>query len=260
MKRFYNFKYIFFAIIVMNVCFLYKIANAHDLWLNMSHHFNEVGSTTAVFLGWGHNYPFSDFLDSSRIETMQLINPDGQATIIHPETKSPGTDIKVDQEGTYLVSAKMKPGYHTKTTTGYSNKSKRESDNVIHSTWSEKFAKAIFAGGLPGKDSYKKQMGHSIEMIPLNDPGMLHEGDILPVKILFKGKPLGKIFVYSTYLGFSTDRAFAYTTTADNKGIANIKILKSGVWQIMTMHTHPSTDIKECDDFKYVSYLTFEVK
>ena len=253
-------KYIILTLILINVCFFSKMATAHDLWLNMSHHYNEVGGETQLFLGWGHNYPFSDFLDIKRLEKVELINPNGTTTTLHPEAQEPGTKIKVDQEGTYLVAVKTKPGYHTKTPTGYTKKSKRKSDNVIHSTWSEKYAKAIFAGGDAAGESYKKEIGHTIEIIALDDPGMLDEGDILPVKIFFKGKPLPKSFVYGTYVGFSTDRAFAYTTSTDNNGIANIKITKSGVWQIMAMQIHPSPDLKECDDFKYVSFLTFEVK
>ena len=154
----------------------------------------------------------------------------------------------------------MKPGYHTRTTTGYTRKSKNESRNVIHSTWSEKYAKAIFYGDIPGNKAYRKELGHNIEIVPLKDPGTLTTGASLPVKVLFKGDPLAKTYVYGSYLGFSTTGAFAYTTSTNKKGIADIKIIQPGIWRIMVQHIHPADDPKECDDYKYVTILTFEVR
>ncbi|MGA1869699.1 MAG: DUF4198 domain-containing protein [bacterium] len=253
----------FFLIICFVFVCLFNYSNkvgAHDLWINMSHHYIPVGGEAIAYLGWGHSYPFSPFLNTERLEKMNLIDPAGKIHSLSPKSENPGIEIKVDKEGTYLVTAELKSGYHTKTTTGYTSKSKKDSKDVIYSSWSEKFAKAIFAGGSTGSDSFKKQVGHSIEIIPLSDPGMLHEGDMLPVKILFKGKPLSKVFVYGTYVGFSTERAFAYTVMADNNGIAKIKMIKSGIWQIMAMHSHSAPDLTECDEYKYVTFLTFEVK
>lgn len=250
------------AICFVFIC-LFSYSNkveAHDLWLNLSHHYNDIGSSVDAYLAWGHSYPFSDFLDLSRLDKMYVITPSGKSTYLHPEKENSATKIKINEQGTYLLAASTKAGYHTQTTTGYTSKSKSESKNVIHSTWSEKYAKAIFYGDIPGNKAYQKELGHNIEIVPLKDPGTLTAGGSLPVKALFKGKPLAKTFVYGSYLGFSTTGAFAYTTLTNKNGIADIKIIQPGIWQIMVQYIYPADDSRECDDYKYVTILTFEVR
>ncbi len=251
----------FVMVLVATFMLLFPImGEAHDLWLNLSHHYAEVGRDVKAYLGWGHSYPFSDFLNAEQVAKMQLITPSGKVKALTPATNDPGTKIKVSETGTYIIAVQRKGGYHTKTTTGYTSKSKKESKNVISSGWSEKAAKAILTGEKAGGNAYQKTLGHSIEIIPLADPATLHQGDYLPVKVLFKGKPLAKCYLYGTYVGFSTEGASAYTIATNKKGEAKIKIITPGIWRILAAHSYPAPDPTLCDEYKYAAALTFEVK
>ena len=113
-----------------------------------------------------------------------------------------------------------------------------------------------------GKGSSKilsKPIGHTLEIIPSIDPAQLKEGDYLPLKVIYNNKPLS-VELYATYVGFSTDHAWAYVIKTNKKGSGKIKILKSGIWLIKVSHKIPYPDTSECDQYSYSATLTFEVK
>ena len=108
-------------------------------------------------------------------------------------------------------------------------------------------------------DVFSKTLGHKLEIIPLKDPSNLREGDYMPIKVIFEGKPL-RAPVAATYAGFSTDKAIAYATKTNKEGMAKIKIIKSGIWLVIVKHKVPYPDPAECDTISCSSALTFEVK
>jgi uncharacterized GH25 family protein len=233
---------------------------AHNLWLNVSHSHVDVGGTTQAFMGYGHSHPFQGFMPPEDVEKFQLITPSGRLELLQPETQ--GTEIKIQEAGTYLAAVERKASFYTKTPSGSVRKSKKGIPDAISCSRSEKFAKTIFVGEKAGGDSYRKEVGHSLEIIPLEDPATLKQGDFLPLKVLFQGKAAPKYtFIYGSYLGFSTEyKTYAYAAPTDNEGIAKLRILTQGTWQVAVYHTVPAPDPAECDKYNYISILTFVVR
>lgn len=244
------------------------IASGHNMWLNVSDYSPPAGGSSIVYFGWGHRYPVHDFLDQERfLKNFYLIDPTGK---IEPLSPNPGglLAIKIDfeREGTYLLAAESKSGFYTMWFEGgkmnHRIGPKTGLSNVVVSTYYEQFAKAII--NVRDEDSnFTTPLGHKIEIVPLKNPVNLREGDYLPVKILYEGEPLGSYpTVFATYLGFSTeDEAYAYTTAANGAGIAQIRILKAGIWMIKVNHKVHSTQKMEdkCNEFSYTATLSFEV-
>lgn len=238
-------------------------ASAHDLWLQVRDYTPQVGEGITLTLGYGHYLPSREFMPNKDLEEIYMLDPDGKKIGIKPYSDVEYRGEKpLKQEGTYLVVAKKKGVFFTKTTEGYKRgHTKKGLKNVISCTYFAKYSKAIVNVGKTGGKTCSKVLGHDLEIISLADPGVLTEGDSLPIKIIYKGKPLAYQPVYATYLGFSTEKnAFAYTTKTTPEGIARIKMLKSGIWLITTSHIEDYPDPKECDQYKFASTLTFEVK
>jgi uncharacterized GH25 family protein len=238
-------------------------AYAHDLWLQVRDYTPEMGGDISLTLGYGHHFPAREFMEKNDLAEIYIL--DGKKRKIGVKTDSEvafKTDKNLKEQGTYLVVAQKKGGFFTKTTEGTKRgQSKEGLSNVVQCTYSVKYAKAVVNVGGSGGKAASEVLGHELEIIPTVDPGTLTQGNYLPVKVLFKGKPLPSTHVFATYMGFSTKKnTFAYATKTDKQGMANIKMLTSGVWLIAAYHMEAYPDANECDQYKFSSSLTFEIR
>ena len=252
---------VFFLTLILQVtCYQ---ADAHDMWLEVRDYTPQVGEEITLTLGYGHYLPTRTFMDKKDLEEIYVLDQEGNKIGIkaYSDVEFKG-EKTLKKEGTYLIAAKKKGGFFTKTTEGYKRgHSKKGLKNIIKCTYSEKYSKAVVNVEEAGGTAFSRVLGHDLEIVPMADPGALAQGDYLPIKVMLKGKPLSSNHVFATYVGFSTEKnTFAYATKTDKKGIAKIKMLESGVWLITTSHTEHYPDPKECDQYKFASSLTFEIR
>jgi uncharacterized GH25 family protein len=249
------------------------LASAHSLWINITDHqpafHPKFGAQTKAYTGWGHRQPVQDFLSVDTLLDYSLVDPFGKKAQITPSEAAGflAADIRIKQPGHYLVSVIRKPGFYTmyeedgaiRHRTG----PKTGLSNIILSNHFEQYAKSLISVGDAKGDAYKTPVGHRLEIIPLENPATLkgHGGDMLPVQILFNGKPARYVQVLATYSGFSTADDYAFATVANGQGIAHIRLLHWGNWLIKAnLKTPPSEDMKElCDGMNYTATLTLEI-
>jgi uncharacterized GH25 family protein len=222
-----------------------------------------VGDEITMTLGYDHHLPARGFMDKKDLEEIYILDQEGKKLGIkgYSDVEFKG-EKPLKKKGTYIIVAEKKGGFFTKTTEGYKRGHTKEGlKNVISCTYSAKYSKAVVNVGEAGGSTFSKVLGQDLEIVPLKDPGTLAQGDYLPIKIMFKGKPLSSSQVFATYVGFSTEKnTFAYVTKTDKMGKAKIKMLQSGVWLVTTSHTEHYPDPKKCDKYKFSSTLTFEIK
>ena len=235
-------------------------AQAHYPWLNMENYSLDTGELVYATIGWGHRYPLGKFLKNDDVERITIIGPDGNimpmASISKLEFESKNS---MTRSGAYLIAAKRKTGFYTKTTMGGKRQSKKGLSNVISCSSSHMSMKAVFNVGEP-QGMVNCKVGHPLEIIPLMNPADLQVGDYLPIQLLLHGKPY-KDKIYATYMGFSTEKdVFAYTSKTDRQGKGKIRILQPGVWLIKAEYQQPYPDQEVCDVESYIATLTLEVK
>ena len=207
-----------------------QAASAHDLWLNMEDHYlNTTGKTEAKVV-FGHNYPhFGLLVKEDQLSEFYYVAPSGiETTIDKTWEEVKGTSygrpagarvgaINCDQEGTYIVVA---------------SKKRKGSKLTVAS---EKYAKSILVVGDGTKD-VRVPVGQRIEIVPLKNPSEIKPGEMLPVKVLFEGKPL-ETYVYGTYAGYySEDEPFPVLARSNADGIAQVKIDRAGTWMVVSNH------------------------
>ena len=255
------------CILVVLLSVIASQAKAHNLWLALDHYSHRFGETAKVFLYLAHSLPFDNLGRPEKMKEFFYLDPSGKQKefeLKKPDSESffneVGVPLAMQQEGTYIASAVMKPMFMTTTPKGRKMQSKKDLPNAISCRYVEFFAKAIFHAGKPGGNAYKTVLDQTIEMVPQKDPGLLKPGEYFPVKVLFKGEPLKGEFVYATYIGFSTREEYAFTTKTDHKGIAMIRIINPGIWWVKVPHKEQYDDQAECDVGQYAAIMTFEVK
>jgi len=166
--------------------------------------------------------------------------------------------ITLNNQGTYILAAHRQGMIWTKTTTGWKQQSKKGLTGVLKSGLYEKFAKAIINVGTPNS-FYQKRIGQTLELIPLKNPKEIKVGQELPVQVLFKGKPIN-IKVQASYDRFSMhENTYAYSTEAEDNGIAYIKITSPGIWMVRAEHSE-KVNSPDYDQHVIRSVLTFEVR
>ena len=264
------------AVLLLAIC---PVAYAHNIWLNPSNQFPEVGTTVDIGIGWGHKFPANrvdEEIKEGRVEAIRAIDPDG--TAVDLSKVSTGLyRLKIDKPGAYLVTARIKPGFFTKTPKGRERGNKTTVANAVKCTNYHIQGKTILIAG--GSDKNLTQTaGQPLEIVPLTNFQRMKPGDALSVKLLFDGKPLPDVKVKATYAGFeAADTAphkheakgqkghghhmhFPVETVTDAGGQADLKLEKSGYWMIVLSHRCPYSDTAVCDEFMHNVAFTFEVK
>jgi uncharacterized GH25 family protein len=238
-------------------------ANAHFIWINAGDYTPPIKTPVRFTIGWGHNFasPVGNVMYKQKgLEKIYMLDPDGNELKIKPIDEIEfSVEKPLKKAGAYLAVVMRKQSFYTKTANAHNLQSKKGLKDVIQCSYCGMYAKAVVDVEKGGGKNFTKPVGHTLEIVPLEDPADLREGDYMPVKVLYNNEPLS-IELYATYVGFSTENAWAYTTKTNKEGMGRIKMLKSGVWLIKAGHTVPYPDPEECDQYSYSATLTFEVK
>ena len=208
--------FILILFVVFSLCF-FTVSSAHTLWLNASDYspalYPKFGARTKIYFGWGHRYPVDDFLTQEILDDFSLIRPNGDKEKLNPNTGGfLATNVAFKEQGSYIVCTALKPSFYTM----YEENSKIHHKagpktglkGIILSLYYEEYAKALINVGKEADDSFKRPVGHSLEIVPLINPSELKTGEFLPIQVLFKGKPARFCQVCGTYAGFSTGDDF----------------------------------------------------
>ncbi|MBW2069140.1 MAG: DUF4198 domain-containing protein [Deltaproteobacteria bacterium] len=235
-------------------------AYAHFLWLNANPYKAEIGKKVEIEVGWGHCFPRDSSIEKGFIESIYAISPNGKKIVLE----------KVDEahyffvprlSGIHVVEAKIKPGFGTKTVTGFKFQTKEGLKDVIKCFHFDRTARAIVLVGKPDKSFNLQESIGPLEILLVNNPYNLQVGDMLKIKLLFQGKPLPYTHVYATYAGFSKDpNTYCYTTMTDKNGTAEIKMLHGGEWLLKVFYKKPYPNPKVCDEFNFVDSVTFQIR
>lgn len=257
---------ILFSLVVV-ICYS-TITWAHSLWLVASNYHPKVGEPIKVKIGWGHKFPKDEIIEEGILEWIYAIDPEGE-TVHLQKASSTQFVLTPKLKGTYLVVANIKPCFFSNTTEGRKWGTKKDLKKVIKCTHYTIEAKTVIIAGKKD-EGFSRQTGSLLEVIPLESPQQLKQGDILPLKVLFREKPLSHVYLDATYDGFSPEETsidhktlkvfFVHKTLVDKKGEAAIKLFEKGLWMVNVNHKIPYPDNKECDEDFYSTILTFEVK
>lgn len=112
---------------------------------------------------------------------------------------------------------------------------------------SAKFAKTLVEVGRDGPRAFDKTVGHLLELVPVNDPSLLHAGDTLVVRLLYRGLPVPVAHLHSgaaapgvTAMSDSAQSAVpapeGVSAVTGDDGTARIVLNGPGLWNVRTLH------------------------
>jgi uncharacterized GH25 family protein len=139
----------------------------------------------------------------------------------------------------------------------------REQPGRKHRVERERYARAIKSlvqVGTPAATdaTYRKRLGHKIELILLQNPYRLRPGDLLEAQLFFEGKPLVKKVLMALHK--APDGTFTELITyTDDEGIARFKLKRPGPWVLRTTHLLPCDDCPDVDWESFWTSYSFEL-
>jgi uncharacterized GH25 family protein len=237
----------------------------HDYWImpeSFRHKGNDV--TEAAFTQGHHYFDLEEVPDISkyRISMVTPQNREIPLSYSRVEAKAAWISIPLAGPGTYVISAaSTAPGYFCQTTDGWKTGRKSEHENVLKAGKYVKSVKSFVTVERP-TDSYKMLLGHTIEIIPQKNPTELKVGQILPILVLYQGRPVADVPVFGIYEGYKpkdhSDQPVK-TTTKEN-GIAEVKLSRAGKWLVYAKYEFDTPASPHADFENYRPYMMIEVK
>jgi len=212
-------------------------AFAHDFWIEKKG--NE------LLLVFGHGVKREEF-DLSKVKYIKAFDLHGKEIEVNNEKRAFSLLLKTDQPPS-LLFAEIDNGYWSKTIYGWKNLPKRKASRVVESNRSFFYPKAL----LSWSDAASKPLIDSrLDIIPLENPFELKTGVLLPIRVLYQGKPISGVDVEG-----GDHQKMSIT---DKEGGAKIPLTKGR--QLLSVSVkEPLKNDPDADYLSIASTLTFEV-
>jgi uncharacterized GH25 family protein len=245
------------------------VAEEHDFWLAPSSYRPAIGSAVDVSLLVGHPSRYTPYVrNPQHIRRFVAAFGDSLHIIRGVAGRDPAGTITFDRPGLAVV------GYSSRHTATSLPASRFEAylreeglDHVIESRerrgetlapGREKFsrsAKSILQVGGLGLEGYDRRLGFPFEIVPERNPYELAQGDSLPVRLYFRGRPLGGALVTAYQTKSSQVEA---TGRSDANGLVLLAIDRPGEWMIKSVHMVSVEGDPAADWESIWATLTFE--
>ena len=230
---------------------LASTAAAHDYWIIPDMFGFPDGATVHVVGRQGTGFPAGRPIQPAQIADVRIIGATAATKITEMGVEGAALRLhhKPSAAGQYLIAARfasrdlrMPPAgviRFLRAEGGAAEAARVERENVLAGLDTVVFTNTSYAStiaqvGRGGPRAFSKTAGFRLEYVPVNDPGHLHVGDTLHVRVLGGGKPVPSI-------GIDVAPAADTTTTpasrlawaalaADANGVVHVPLTKGGPW------------------------------
>jgi len=274
------------CIIFALLCIFATALSAHDMFLKLQSFFLKPRAQASIALYNGTFDKSENVITRDRMLDVSVAGPNSERA--HPDTaqwRNAGNvsmlEITTGDAGTYVVGVSTKPrmlALAAKDFNAYllhdgllDTYEARKKNNALEKDARElysKHIKAVVQVGDKRSDGFKARLGYPVEIVPLQNPYSLKEGETLEVLVLSHGTPLANALVYANFAGHQAHAKTAngeerheeaVTTRTDANGVAKIKLEKHGQWYIRLIHMVPGNQ-KDADYESNWATLTFEIR
>ena len=237
------------------LAFLSGAAHAHDVWV-IAPTQQPADRVVEADLGYSHVYPLPEAIPADRVQIfkpMEIIDSQNRATAMvlrggenyQYATRNP---LKA---GTYRVTATYQPTFWVKNAQGkWSQNNMTQVPDATYCEQSQMYGKSIVqVGDRFDLAAATRPVGQELEIVPMANPNTVAAGKLLPLQVLYQGKPLAGATVVAT----------ADSAKTDAQGRVNFLPLVEGQWKVKVVHKAPFADQKVCQHVSLYSTLIVPV-
>ncbi len=223
-----------------------SVALAHEFWLQPKKFRYKVGEDVVIDFLVGENFTGEAWdLTKHKVEALQVISAYGKKDLKTTVKNTKGNNVayKLATEGTHLFSMTSNAAYIELDAEKFNayleedgieemialRKKNNETDKASRENFT-RFAKLLVQSGNKTDDVFKRKLGLKVEIIPLQNPYSLKNGDYLECEIQYEGKPLPHQMV--KIWSFIGNRAFLQNAYTENDGRVKFPISNTGPWMV----------------------------
>ena len=228
-------------------------AYGHEVWVNAAH--THGGEVLKAELGYGH-YPELEPIAADRLslfpKPLQLLTPQGKIDLVRRGQHNYQFETpRAVADGSYLLLAQYRPTFWSRNAAGWQRQNLTQMKDATYCEQTSMFGKAVVNVGheSASKELISRPVGDLLEIVPLENPANVRVGEVLPVRVLFRGEPLSD--------ATGEPQAFSDTTRAD--GTVGIIPLRQGSWKVRVVHKTDFADQAVCGQLAAYATLTFEI-
>lgn len=225
-----------------------------------------------LFVADGFNIEMERPMQTAVTTKFELINENGSSNLLSNTMNGtlPIVNMKADFNGLGLFNLERGYAKHTMETKKFIAYLKEDHiENItvadlpktaIQKERYTRYIKTLVQSGEAKTDTlYKTITAQNLEIILLQNPYLLHKGDILTAQVFFMGKPLAnKVITARNRKG--SEPATVVLSRTNKKGICSFKILHTGDWFLHATHLIPSTDKNEADWESFWASYSFGIE
>ncbi len=261
--------------LVLTAFVLAPPAFAHDYWLEPDSYFPAAGKEVVVRLHVGERFaseaerPFQkDRTVSFRLHSGKDVTDlaksadDGKTPVarvtprgagghlIALERRAQKIELAADKFNDYLKEEGLTEVLEQRRKAGEDRKPGRERYG--------RYLKCLVRSGDAADETYKKEVGHRLEIVPLDDPHRVKAGAALVVRVRFDGKPLAgaKLTAHRR----DGDKVSTQSVVTSGEGTARVKLDGAGPWLLRLVHMRRGEDKAEADWESFWAAYSFGVK
>jgi uncharacterized GH25 family protein len=257
------------------VALLVESAAAHDYWLAPQTYRPAVGKPVPVRLLVGDKFDaeIERTLKKSNTVRFQLLDSKGRSVDLlktSEEGQKPLIQLSLPQPGAYLLTLQRDwariemeaEKFHQYleheglTQVIQLRKDSGEADKPASERYRRYLKSLLLADGVGG-DTWKQQLGHRLEIVPLADPSAVKPGARLPVQVLFESKPLADVQVAA--MGRRGKKVTINHARTDKEGRVELKIDHAGEWIVRLVYLRRCSEPEEADWESFWAAMTFGV-
>ncbi len=236
------------------------VAIGHDSWLVASKNSVKASETVRVAFVTAETFPISEHATKpERVAEWVVLHGDERRSVrgYSIEDQELAAPLHLPRPGTQVIALALHPRYielEPNQFTEYledeqaeaalgARRAKNEQNQPGRELYTKMAKTFIKVDGASNDASYRKPVGHALEIIPLSNPCRWTVGDEVLVRVLLDGEPAAGLRVASGYEGLPPHTYVSHATT-DSGGVARVKLTRPGLWFLRT-HTIRRTEGRE---------------
>lgn len=247
---------------------------AHDLYLMPVRFLAQKGQPLEFAFQNGDEFPVASApVKLERLRDTELRSRGGRApfeNLVAGEKNTTGS-VRVPGKGVAILTARTVPNFIEMTPAEFKEYLEhenlgeivkwRESHGEASKPGRERYSKYVKALILSGKADayYRERTGLTIEIVPEANPYALKPGQMLPVQVLFRGKPAAGVAVESAWLE-NGKATLAVVGRTDAQGRVQVPVKAVGPHRLHAIVMERCAEPQTADWESFWASLTFEIQ